>query len=549
MPPSRRDFLAAALSAAALPLLGACDSPGAAPGDRDPLPPPGPGTPPPASDTGLFRHGVASGDPLADRVILWTRLSPAAEGPVTVRWRVWADPGLQQLVREGSTQTDASRDYTVKLDADGLEAGRSYYFRFEAPTASGASAHSPVGRTRTAPRGAAAHLRIALVTCSNYASGYFTAYRKLADRADLDLVLHLGDYLYETGNASGERADPMPGEMTTLPQYRSRHATTKTDADLQELHRQHPMICIWDDHEFTNDAHENGAQNHTEGAEGTWSERKAWAKQAYFEWLPVREQPGTSGRLYRAFAYGELMDLVMLDGRVEGRSPQVASAYDPARSDESRSMLGAEQEAWLADRLRTSTATWKLLGNQTMLGHLNESIGLGPLRLPVNNWMDQWDGYPPARQRLFELLKGDASHPKIDNVVVCTGDWHNSFVMDLPEDPASGYDPATGSGSLAVEYVTPSVTSGFFGVDEAGLAQFSPHIKHHNDAMHGYQLLDITPQRVIGEEWQVSTISERSSTETRAVAFETLAGGNRLRPYGGGPTPSKPDAPSPAPDY
>lgn len=545
MPPSRREFLTAALAAASLPWLQACDSAengGAGGPEIEPQPQP------PASDKALFRHGVASGDPLPDRVMLWTRVSPASEQTVTLRWRVYADAALSQLLREGSVSTDASRDYTCKVDVDGLEPGRSYWYRFEAQTREGGG-HSQVGRTRSAPAGMSPHLRIALVTCSNYAGGYFTAYRKIAERADLDLVLHLGDYLYETGNASGERADPMPEEMTTLPQYRSRHATTKTDADLQELHRQHPMVCIWDDHEFTNDAYEDGAQNHTEGTEGNWTERKAWAKQAYFEWLPVREQGVAPGRLYRALPFGGLMDLILLDGRVEGRSKQVSSAFDPARDDETRSMLGAEQEAWLAERLRASTATWKLLGNQTMLGHLNESIGLGPLRLPINNWMDQWDGYPPARQRFYELLKGDATHARIDNVVVCTGDWHNSFAMDLPEDPLNGYDAATGGGSLAVEYVTPSITSGFFGVDEAGMAQYSPHIKHHNGTMHGYQLLDIKPERVIGEEWQLSTIDQPSAEQSLAVAFETPRGSNCLRPYGGGPTAAKAESPALAPDY
>ena len=571
MPPSRRDFLVTVLGAASLPLLGGCDgnddataapapvpappsppSPPAPPSPPSPPSPPAPPAPtpvpsgpPPASSATLFKHGVASGDPLADRVILWTRITTASAQSVPVKWRIYSDAALTTLVREGSTTTDAAKDYTVKVDADGLLPGRSYYYRFEALPTEGAG-FSPLGRTRTAPTGANTHLRIALVTCSNYASGFFNAYRKIAQRGDLDLVLHLGDYLYETGNASGNRADPSPAEMTTLPAYRSRHATTKTDADLQELHRQHPMVCIWDDHEFTNDAWQNGAQNHTEGTEGTWAERKAFAKQAYFEWLPVREQMAAPGRLYRDFAYGDLMHLVMLDGRVEGRSVQVASSTAAARTDATRSMLGQAQEDWLYGKLRGAATTWKLIGNQTMLGHLNETNGRpGPLAASVNNWMDQWDGYPPARQRLYDVLKGGGTQPKINNVVIATGDWHNSFIMDLPENPASGYTGATGEGSLAVEYVTPSVTSGFFTVSD--LAPYSPHIKHHNAAKHGYQLLDVKPGRVIGEEWQVDVINAVSENETLAIAFETTAGSNRLKPYTMGATPAKANTPGPAP--
>ena len=210
---------------------------------------------------------------------------------------------------------------------------------------------------------------------------------------------------------------------------------------------------------------------------------------------------------------------------------------DAARSDPTRTMLGTMQEDWLYTGLRASRTRWRLIGNQTMIGHLNEVTSTGAL---TNQWMDQWDGYPPARQRLYDVLKGDDTHAKVGNVVVCTGDWHNSFILDLPENPKASYDGATGSGSLAVEYVTPSVTSGFFGVSD--LAPHSPHIKHHNDTKHGYQLLDIQPARVIGEEWQVDTVGAVSSVQKLAIAFETASGSNRLKPYTSGATAAKPGA-------
>lgn len=512
---SRRDFLFTAGGAGVAGLLSGCDQSEAVVSPRP--------VKTAAGESPAFQHGVASGDPLTDRVILWTRLTrqPAAEEDV--QWRVASDPELTQIVAQGSARAVAERDYIVKVDAQGLRPGSTYYYQFGL-----SDGVSPTGRTRTLPE-TAQHLRIALVTCSNTGS-VMNAYARVAERADLDLVLHLGDYAYCDADF-------------TLDQYRSRHKAYKADnPELRELHRQHPMIVIWDDHETCNDAYETGAPPPNPTVGPLWELRKGFATQAFFEHLPVRDNADGSRRIYRRFALGGLVDLFMLDGRLEGRSPQVNGQEDAARSDPSRSMLGAEQEQWLHEGLRGSSAKWKLIGNQTMLGHLNEVTATGAL---TNNWMDQWDGYPPARQRLYDVLKGDLAHPKINNVIVCTGDWHNSFIMDLPEDPKANYSGASGEGSLAVEYVTPSITSGFFGVSD--LAPHSPHIKHHNDAAHGYQLLDIKSDRVIGEEWQVDTASAISPAQTLAVAFETVSGSNRLQPHTSGATPAKPKAPRLAP--
>jgi len=539
MPPSRREFLAQALGAAAVPLLPACRDGSAPPGvvgepalAPSPQPPPAPSPtpsapPPPTSNAAVFPHGVASGDPLADRVILWTRVTAAHTATsATLTWRLYADAALTQPVREGSVSTTAMRDWTVKVDADGLAPGTTYYYRFEAT--SGASGLSPIGRTRTLPA-RAAHLRVALATCSVTGS-VMNAYARIAERADLDLVLHLGDYAYCDADF-------------TLDQYRRQHQGYKADnAELRELHRQHPMVVIWDDHETTNDAHETGAPPPNPAIGPLWPLRRDAATQAFFEYLPIRDNPDGSRRIYRRFDLGGLMELFMLDGRLEGRSEQVNGQNDAARNDPARTMLGEAQEQWLYDGLRGSTARWKLIGNQTMLGHLNEVTATGAL---TNNWMDQWDGYPPARQRLYDVLKGSSTQPAVSNVVVCTGDWHNSFIMDLPQDPKAGYDGATGAGSLAVEYVTPSITSGFFDVSD--LSIHSPHIKHHNDAAHGYQLLDIQPDRVIGEEWQVDTAETVSTVQTLAVAFETVSGSNCLKPHTTGATAAKPSAPALAP--
>ena len=526
MPPpmDRRSFLKQTAVIAATG-LAACHEDSLAPSATQPITPspaPAPSPAPsgtaalapeaPAPVSAAFQHGVASGDPTQDKVILWTRITQTPATTANVEWLIAKDPALTQVVAQGTASATAARDYIVKVDVTGLSPGTSYYYRFLLPDGG-----SQIGRTRTLPADNVEHLRIALVTCSQSGS-VFNAYQRVAERADLDLVLHLGDYVYADLDI-------------TLDQYRTRHKSYKADnAELCELHRQHPMIAIWDDHETCNDNYTEGAPPPNPAVGPAYTLRKGFATQAYFEHLPIRDNADGSCRIYRDFQLGNLADLFMLDGRLEGRSEQVSSETDAARRDTSRSMLGMAQEDWLAGKLRGSKATWKLIGNQTMIGHLNEVTATGA---KTNQWMDQWDGYPPARQRLYDVLKGSATTPKINNAIVCTGDWHSSFIMDLPEDPTVGYIGATGAGSLAVEFVTPSITSGFFGVSD--LAPFSPHIKHHDDSKHGYILLDITPQRLVGEMWVVDTISTVSANESLFVAFETRAGENHLRPYTQGP--------------
>ena len=370
-----------------------------------------------------FQHGVASGDPLSDRVILWTRVTLAQpRSVVNVSWLVARDPAMGQVVQRGSAKTNPARDYTVKVDAAGLQPGTTYYYRFQVD-----GQDSPVGRTRTLPVGAVQRLRLAVASCSNHAYGYFNAYRRVAERADLDAVVHLGDYLYEYGpNQYGSARTPEPpNEMVTLGDYRLRHAQYKRDADLQAVHQQHPMICIWDDHEITNDAWQGGAQNHSEGSEGTWTSRVQVGLQAYYEWMPVRIPDALQPRRnQRAFAFGDLIDLVMLEERLSARSKQLtatiptqfgnAFVQSGAFADPARTLLGAEQEAWLAGRLRTSPARWKFIGQGVMFAQLK--LQGAPLAagggLFINT--DPWDGYQPARDRVYDILKGTAQHPPVD---------------------------------------------------------------------------------------------------------------------------------------
>ncbi len=511
----------------------------------------------------VFQHGVASGDPLADRVMLWTRITTTQRSAFTVVYSIATDPGMTQLVQQGRAKTSPDRDFTVKIDAARLQPGTTYYYRF---TALGQA--SPIGRTRTLPVGATARLRLAVVSCSNHAAGYFNAYRRIAERADIDAVVHLGDYLYEYGpNQYGSLRTPEPpNEMVTLSDYRLRHAQYKRDADSIEMHRQHPLIAIWDDHEITNDAWRDGAQNHTPGVEGTWNDRVDVGLQAYYEWMPVRLPDVTKKREnQRSFRFGDLIELVMLEERLQARSEQLAATVPTpfgngfvqtgAFADATRTLLGTTQEAWLAEQLRTTPAHWKLLGQGVMFAQVKLQGATLAQGGGVFLNSDQWDGYQPARDRVYDILKGTAQHAAVNNCVVLTGDIHSSWVADLSQDPnnpdvaAGGYDPVTGAGSRAVEFVGTSVSSPGAndptGSTAALLRSINPHFKYINLTQRGYMLVDVTPQRVVGEWWFVDTVQSISNVQTFGVAFEVQNGSNRVQPSAQTTAPANPPALAP----
>lgn len=335
-----------------------------------------------------FRHGVASGDPLADRVILWTRVTPSEPATVSVDWEVASDEAFTSVVAKGSFTTNATRDYTVKVDVSGLQADQTYFYRFKR-----GDVVSPVGRTRTLPTDSVSQVKLGVVSCSNYPAGYFHVYAELAKRDDLNAVVHLGDYIYEypkDGYASKDaaalgRVSKPENELLTLSDYRIRYAQYRSDKDLQTLHAKLPFICVWDDHEVANDGYRNGAENHTAATEGDYNVRRAAALQAYYEWIPIREQdPSNPLRIYRSFDFGELMSLHMLDTRHIGRDKQLdyadyidakTGAFDSARfsadmANPSRQMLGAEQLQWLQGQISASKATWQVLGQQVLMGRM-----------------------------------------------------------------------------------------------------------------------------------------------------------------------------------
>ncbi|HVT35083.1 MAG TPA: alkaline phosphatase D family protein, partial [Nevskiaceae bacterium] len=323
-----------------------------------------------AAGSSPFHHGVASGDPRSERVMLWTRVTLAAPpDSIPVTYVVATDTALANIVTSGTASADAAHDYTVKVDVAGLSPGTTYYYRFSAN-----GMDSQIGRTRTLPVGSVDRLRIAVLSCASLAHGYFNAYRCVAHRADLDLVVHLGDYIYEYGDGdygSARNYQP-PHEIITLHDYRTRHNQYKRDPDVKALHRQHPVVAIWDDHEFADNAWLGGAANHQPDTEGAWTDRVNAAVQAYYEWMPIR--PPASGdirNIYRSFRIGDLAELFMLEERITARDQQLDSNLPGGTSlftesgaylDTSRHMISNTQQNWLLNHMHQSTAQWKLIG-------------------------------------------------------------------------------------------------------------------------------------------------------------------------------------------
>ncbi|AJQ96014.1 alkaline phosphatase D family protein [Gynuella sunshinyii] len=482
-------------------------------------------------EPGAFNFGVASGDPRQDRVIIWSHFQPAGQHSTPVQWQVALDEGMMDVVAEGIFVTTEARGNTIKVDVSGLLPGTTYFYQFRVE-----QAFSEVGRTRTAPEGDIDLARFAVISCSSYAHGYFNVYRILSERDDLDGVLHLGDYIYEYGqdeyderSLRNERTLTPTHELISLTDYRRRYALYRLDADLQAVHRQHPFITVWDDHEFANDAFQDGAENHNEG-EGEWRDRKAAARQAYFEWMPIREN--RAGGISRTLRYGDLLELIMLDTRIEGRVAQPGGVDRQSEAqDFNRTLMGFEQEAWLQQQLSGTTARWKVIGQQVMMAQryyikLPDLFGGG-----ASLWLDSWDGYAATRDRLLGHIRDHG----IDNVVVLTGDVHSSFAADLSDNPydANNYDRNSGIGSLAVEFVTPSITSPGFPpvLAETGAATImaaSPHIKYAELRQHGFILLTLNRDEARADWFYVADVLKRSTQYRLACSFLTRDKENRL---------------------
>lgn len=471
-----------------------------------------------------FHHGVASGDPTPTSVVLWTRVTTTTDDAV-LRWTIAREPALGDVVRSGEAVAHVGADHTVHVDVDGLDPASSYFFAFELPDGT----RSPVGRTRTsrAP-GDAGEIRLGVVSCSSFAAGAFTVYGHLAG-TDVDLVVHLGDYLYDTGQ--GPRRHEPPGAPVSLDDYRQRHAQQRSDPDLQRLHAAVPMAPVWDDHDVAGNAWRYGAAGHDPDEHGPWEERRADAIRAWLEWLPIRRpDPERPERIWRQLALGGVADLILLDTRHDGRDEQVSTEDDAgaaALASPDRRLISEEQRAWLTDALMTSTATWRVLGNQVVLTPLafeipaalarpTSTLGLTIEGKVVNP--DAWDGYPAERTRVLEAVR--AAGPTI----VLTGDVHSSWAFEVVGDDGV---PAT------VEWVTPSVTAAPFseivGLPSPSLAPVAvdtiggqlPQVRWAELTRHGFLVIALRSDGAQCDWWHVDL--DEGSAEVAASWVVTPA--------------------------
>ncbi|REL34248.1 alkaline phosphatase D family protein [Thalassotalea euphylliae] len=531
-----------------------------------------------------FNHGVASGDPLDNAVIIWTRVTPlSAVDSVSVSWQVATDAEFNDLVHNGTTEAEAGSDFTVKIDLQQLAANTRYYYRFVS-----GETFSPVGMTKTLPVGSVAQVKLAVFSCANYPAGQFNAYHSAAKLDDLDAVVHLGDYIYEYGDGgfATENAEAigraLPAdnntECITLEDYRKRYALYRSDTSLQQLHQQVPFITVWDDHEVTNDAWRDGAENHNEG-EGDYQVRKAAGLQAYFEWLPIRPIATSDyERIFRSFQFGDLVNLHMLDTRLLARDEQLdyQNFIDPTTGQldaigfttamsANRSLLGAEQIGWLQSGLVASSATWQVLGQQILMGRMNVPAELlagfanpspallqtfGELaqikgriaagdptvteqerarvaiEIPYN--LDAWDGYAVEREVVLGTAKS-LNH----NLVVLAGDTHNAWANNLTDQSGSnvGVEFATAGVSSPGLETFLSVPESFVPQAEQALQVLVNDLQYTNIANRGYMVVTFTEQAATAQWVHLDTVASTNyqTLEGRSNTLTVAAGTNVIQ--------------------
>lgn len=485
----------------------------------------------PPQASGLFTHGIASGDPLSNGIILWTRLTPEnpMKGSIPVIWEMDKDPDFNSLAQSGTFTTNAARDWTVKVDVTDLDAGENYYYRFRI-----GDEISPTGKTKTLADGSLDSARFAVVSCANWQHGYFNAYDHIARQDHFDAFIHLGDYYYEyaaddyldAAAANTGRLHEPRHEIISLEDYRLRHAQYRTDFGLQGVTAKMPMIAIWDDHETSNDSWKGGAENHQDG-EGAWEDRRQAALRAYYEWMPIREpRPGrVRSDIFRSYDYGDLLTLLTVETRLTARADPIIienhfadikaknSAEDFQKNvlrDPSREMFGPTQSDFIIDTLKKSKdegKAWRLMANQVIMGRLltpdltphvteeamvnieaewasiRDFVGLSAYNLPV--YPDSWDGYPIARENFYaRLIEED-----IRDLLVITGDAHEFWVNDLTSEAGE---------KVGLELVTTSVSSktmvAYLGEATADynllLTQSNPDALYYNALHNGY--IDLT---------------------------------------------------------
>ncbi|HZN24485.1 MAG TPA: alkaline phosphatase D family protein [Burkholderiales bacterium] len=469
-----------------------------------------------------YTLGVASGYPRADGVTLWTRLAPEPllgggmlPASVPVRWEVAADETFANVVAQGAALAEAEWAHTVHVDVNGLAPARPYWYRFRA-----GDALSPAGRTRTAPEASAmpAPVRFAFASCQQYEQGYYTAYRHMA-REELDLVIHLGDYIYESswGRAHVRKHGAL--EPYTLDEYRNRYALYKSDPDLQAAHAAFPWLVTWDDHEVDNDYANDRSQDLD--PPDVFLARRAAAYRAYYEHMPLpawARPRGHDMQLYHTAAYGPLARFYVLDTR-QYRSHQVCPRPErggsnvvpetdcAGRLDPKLTMLGRTQERWLHASLGRSSSHWNVIAQQTMMAQVDRRPGPG-----ADYWTDGWDGYPRARERLLEAVTGH----RVSNPVVLGGDVHTAAVADLKVDFNDAH-----SAVVATEFICPSISSqGPSPKRVELLLQENPHVSFANGTRRGYTTLELTHARCIA---RIRTIGSAAEPDSPIRTLATYA--------------------------
>ncbi|MET2952559.1 alkaline phosphatase D family protein [Vibrio harveyi] len=547
---SRRDFIKAVSSGAVATTLTACGS-----DDSD------------ATPTGSFEYGVASGDPTQTQVIIWTRVTTAASY-VDVTWQVSRSEDFSTVEQSGTFTTDTSRDFTVKVDVQNLNPSTQYYYRFMVGETT-----SIVGMTQTLPEGSVDKASMAVVSCANYPAGYFNVYKEILKQhqtESFDVVLHLGDYIYEYGAggyASEDAArlgrEPSKGtECITLDDYRKRYAQYRQDQDLQALHAALPMIVVWDDHELANDAWKNGAENHQDN-EGSFVDRRAAAAAAWTEWLPVRENTFSNMLIYRQFSFGDLINLMMLDTRLVGRDQPldyfslsaptmdaIGGLVAQSRSAD-RELLGTEQLAWLMNAFNSQDAKWNVLGQQVLMSRMElpSSVMLAmfqlfnatdeqkmdallavnsaisnyladpssdAIKLPYN--LDAWDGYYVERERVYEIAKASEGH-----FVCLAGDTHNAWTSELKD---------VSNNPVGVEFATSSVSSPgleeYLALEPVAIAQMEytlPHLVSElqwtDIKQRGFMRVTFTPEKAQSTWYMLSSVKDKNYQVTTKVASTT----------------------------
>jgi alkaline phosphatase D len=470
-----------------------------------------PDVPRPGEEEPVFAHAAASFEPTSAAVLLWTRLG---RGEVQTDWVLTSDPELTSVVARGTATTDAARDHTVVVDVGELAPATSYWYQFAV-----GDERSPVGRTRTLPDGPVESFRIGTVSCANYSIAPLGVYRALAAR-EVDLVVHLGDYLYEDDGHGGRRGHDPPHTAVTKGDYRRRLAQLRADPDLQALHLRHPMIAIWDDHDLADNAWRDGAKHHDSGRDGPWPVRVAAAAAARQEWVPARLRDPNDPRLvWRSITIGDLAELILLDSRYVGRDLQAGTEGAVPLHDPARSLLGEAQRRWLRERLADTARPWAIVANGVVVNSielpwprpLRAANGLLPNGYAILDGRvmhdDQWDGYPAERERVSRWLadRGRAG----GRSVLLSADVHSSWAFRGPLDPVGG-------APVAVEFTTPAVSSAAMGrahypglwrlLDDA--VNEMDHVTWAEVTARGYTILTLEPQQVTSEWWFVHPYDE-----------------------------------------